>query len=135
MRLLICAMLLAAACQEAPVFLDVITPADTDDTQGPYTVTAVLQPDWPLRRVELVQAGSIEDCIFQAQRECGEEVEGSCQEMQEVSGDIFQASIVGQEAGTTTYFVIRAVAQGGEIAYFPEIREGGEPGSFTIALP
>jgi hypothetical protein len=106
---------------------------ETTDSLGPYVLTALAREGRPIRRVELIECDSAQDCIFQAQRDCDEEVEGRCVAMEELTPGIFQGEIPGKAPGNEVFFVIKAEAQGGFIDFFPEIRNGeGVPASFAV---
>jgi hypothetical protein len=105
----------------------------TSDTLGPYVLTALATPGRPLDRVDLIECDSAQDCIFQAQRECDDQVEGRCTEMSQLSDGLFRGEIPGKSTGSNVFFVIKARAKGGFVDFFPEIRDGeGVPASFAV---
>lgn len=105
----------------------------TTDSFGPYVLTAVAKEGRPLKQVDLIECDSAEACVFQAQRDCNEPVEGRCRQMTELTEGIFRAEIPGRLPGSTVFFVLRATSRGGFIDFFPEIRNGeGLPAAFEV---
>ena len=106
---------------------------NTTDSLGPYVITALARAERPVDRVELIECDNAQDCIFQAQRACDDEVEGRCVEMTQLSEGVFRGEMLGKAPGSNVFFVIKATAAGGFIDFFPEIRNSeGVPASFAI---
>jgi hypothetical protein len=105
----------------------------TTDSLGPYVITALAKEGRPLDRVELIECDSAQNCIFQAQRSCEDQVEGRCTEMTQLSDGIFRGEMPGKAPGSNVFFVIKATAKGGFLDFFPEIRNSeGVPASFAV---
>jgi hypothetical protein len=106
---------------------------NTTDSLGPYVLTVFAKAERPLARIDLIQCDSAQGCIFQAQRDCDDQVEGRCVEMNQLSEGIFRGEMLGQAPGSNVFFVIKATARGGFIDFFPEIRNSeGVPASFAV---
>jgi hypothetical protein len=106
---------------------------NTTDSLGPYIITALAKAGRPLDRVELIECDTAQDCIFQAQRTCTDQVEGRCAEMIQLSEGAFRGEILGKAPGSNVFFLVKATAKGGFIDFFPEIRNSeGVPASFAV---
>jgi hypothetical protein len=106
---------------------------NTTDSLGPYIITALAKAGRPIDRVEIIECDTAQDCIFQAQRTCEDQVEGRCAEMTQLSEGAFRGEILGKPPGSNVFFLIKATAKGGFIDFFPEIRNSeGVPASFAV---
>lgn len=106
---------------------------NTTDSLGPYVITALARAERPVDRVEIIECDSAQDCIFQSQRSCEDQVEGRCVEMTQLSEGVFRGEMVGKAPGSNVFFVIKATAKGGFVDFFPEIRNSeGVPASFAV---
>ena len=97
--LVVVLMLTVAACADdkPPALIDVTQLADTTDTVGPYTVTAVAKDDRGLDSVTLYYTpDKAVDASFKAV------------EMQRVQGDLFSGEIAGFPVGAVVRYYVEA---------------------------